>query len=268
VVTVHDLIYKVFPEAHFGLRSLGLSVLVPLAVKTAHRIIAVSDTTRRDLETRLRVPADKVDVVPQGHGDRMMSGDPMPEADLRRTLDLGDRRVLLTLSAFRPHKNLARLLRALASIPDSERPVLVMPGYPTGHEAELKQLAGELDLGADVRFPGWTPRATIEGLYTMCACFVFPSLYEGFGAPVVEAMARGVPVACSNRGAVAEVAGGAAALFDPDSPEDIARAIVGLLTDDTLAARLRREGPERARVFNWERTAQGALATYRRALEK
>jgi glycosyltransferase involved in cell wall biosynthesis len=119
----------------------------------------------------------------------------------------------------------------------------------------------------DVIFLDWVDAAELEGLYAAAACFVFPSLYEGFGLPVLEAMHRGVPVACSDRSSLPEVAGDAALLFDPESPDDIARTIETLLGDPEKAARLREAGRARAAGFTWERTAHGVLAAYERALE-
>ncbi len=175
-------------------------------------------------------------------------------------------RLLLSVSAKRPHKNLARLLDALALIEAARRPVLVLPGYPTEHEAELRHRAAALGLTAHTRFLGWVDGAELEGLYASAACFVFPSLSEGFGLPVLEAMSRGVPVACSGEGAVAEVAGDAALRFDPRSPRAIADAVERLLSDAAEADRLRQAGRVHAAGFTWERTARGTLASYRRAL--
>ncbi|MEA2123788.1 MAG: hypothetical protein QOI80_570, partial [Solirubrobacteraceae bacterium] len=186
---------------------------------------------------------------------------PTPEPELRPRFDLGDRPVLLSLSAKRPHKNLAGLLDALALLPAERRPVAVLPGYPTPHEAELREQAQRL--GVDARFPGWTSDADVEGLFALSAAFVFPSFYEGFGLPLLEAMARGVPVASSDRASLPEVAGDAALLFDPGDPAAIAAAIERLLADPApwIAA-----GRERVTHFTWARAAELTLASYERAL--
>jgi glycosyltransferase involved in cell wall biosynthesis len=228
VVTIHDLHYKLVPDAHFGLRGLGMRVLVPLAARSAHRIIVDAASTREDLHEHLGTPRGKVSVVPLAGATPPDDLVPTPEADLRRELHLGSREVLLSVSAKRPHKNLMRLIEALAVLP-APRPVLVLPGYPTPHEAELRARAANLGILDDVRFPAWISTADLEGLYALATAFVFPSLYEGFGLPVLEAMARGLPVACSNRGSLAEVAGDAALLFDPESVAAIAGALGSLL---------------------------------------
>src|SRR4051812_7341438 len=150
VTTIHDLNYLVVPEAHFGVRGLGMRVLVPLAAHRSRRGIADSEATRRDLVARLRVPEAKIDVVPLGAGTPP-DVTPTLEAELRERFALGARPLVLSLSAKRPHKNLRGLLDALALIPAERRPVGVLPGYPTAHEAELRSLADAL--GLEVRWP-------------------------------------------------------------------------------------------------------------------
>ncbi|HET6550589.1 MAG TPA: glycosyltransferase family 1 protein, partial [Solirubrobacter sp.] len=204
ITTIHDLHYKLIPDAHFGLRALGMRVLVPAAAGRSHRIIAVSEATRRDLVEHLGTPPGKIDVVPHGVSPGRPVA-PAEEAGLRARLGLGDGPVVLTVSAKRPHKNLVRLLEAVALL--EERPVLVLPGYPTPHEAELRERAAAL--GVRAVFPAWVSPEDLEGLYALAAAFVFPSLAEGFGMPVLEAMARGTPVACSGRSSLPEVAGDA-----------------------------------------------------------
>jgi glycosyltransferase involved in cell wall biosynthesis len=265
VVTIHDLIYRIYPEAHAGARSKGMSVIVPLAARRSHRVIAPSHSTRDDLIRMIGVPATKIDVVPEGAGVDLAAG--TPESDLRARYDLGDRPLVLTASAMRPHKNLRRLLDAWALIPEERRPVLVLPGYPTAHDHELRAHAEELGVTDAMRFVGWISPADLEGLYQLASCFVFPSLYEGFGLPVLEAMARGVPVACSDRGALREVAGNAACVFDPESVRSIAEAVEELLHDGALRAKLRTAGLERSRRFTWAATARGTLRSYELALD-
>jgi glycosyltransferase involved in cell wall biosynthesis len=194
-------------------------------------------------------------------------GDATAESELRARLDVGERPLVLSLSAKRPHKNLTRLLRALAELEPARRPALVVPGYPTPHERELRRLAAALGIADLVRFPDWLPARDLEGLYRAAACMVFPSLYEGFGLPVLEALARGVPVACSDRSSLPEVAGDAALLFDPEDVGAIRAAMERLLGEPRLAERLRAAGRERAARFTWERTAELTVASYRRALE-
>jgi glycosyltransferase involved in cell wall biosynthesis len=265
VVTVHDLIYARYPEAHSGIRGKAMSVLVPAAVRRADRVIVDSHSTGADLTELLKTAPDRIDVVPLGLG-AVRRETPLPERETRALFELGGRSVLLSLSAKRPHKNLAALIDALALLPAEGRPVLVLPGYPTAHERELRERAAAAGVSADVRLAGWVSSAELEGLWSIAEGFVFPSLYEGFGLPVLEAMARGVPVACSNASSLPEVAGEAALLFDPRDPSGIAGAFRRLLGDAALRDRLRRMGGERVREFTWERTARLTLESYMRTL--
>jgi glycosyltransferase involved in cell wall biosynthesis len=266
VVTVHDLNYLSYPEAHFRGRALGMRLLVPLAVRRSQRVIVPSRATRESLIERLRADPAKVDVVPEGIGRPARPRGGGSERVAAR-LALDDRDLVLSVSAKRPHKNLARLIDALSAIPAEQRPVLALPGYPTPYEEELRRLATDRGVGESVRFLGWVSEDELEDLYAAATCFVFPSLQEGFGLPVLEAMARGVPVATSGRTSLAEVAGDAALLFDPEDERSIAQAIQRLLADRSLADRLRGAGREQAARFTWERTAEQTVASYRRALE-
>jgi glycosyltransferase involved in cell wall biosynthesis len=264
VVTVHDLIYARFPEAHSGVRDRGMKVLVPLAARRSDRVIADSQSTCDDLVELLEVRPDRIDVVPLGLGAVRREA-PLPEGDTRARFGLDERPVVLSLSAKRPHKNLGALIGALAMIPVERRPLLVLPGYPTWYEQELRDCAVDAGVAGDVRFLGWVSGTELEGLWAIAQAFVFPSLYEGFGLPVLEAMARGVPVACSNASSLPEVAGKAAILFGPHDEPAIAQAIERLLGDRAEAERLRSVGRERASTFSWERTARLTLQSYARA---
>lgn len=265
VVTVHDLHYRAEPSAHFGMRALGMRVLVPAAARFSRRIIVPSRATRDDLVHHLRVPVDKIDVVAEAVGHPV--GQPRRTRQrVRADLDAGERPVLLTVSAKRPHKNLVRLLQALARVPLERRPVLVLPGYATPHEDELRSHASRLGVADCVRFLGWQSDEDLEDLYQAADVFVFPSLVEGFGLPVLEALARGIPVATSRRTSLAEVAGDAALFFDAENDSSIAEAIERLLTDRPLAERLAAAGPQRAASFTWEAAAAGTVASYERAV--
>ena len=265
VTTIHDLNYLLVPEAHFGLRGLGMRMLVPAAVRRSRRVIVDAASTRDDLVRHLQAPASKIDVIALA-ADSAAHVTPAPEAQLRERLGLGDRRVVLSVSAKRPHKNLMRLLDAVAAIPAGRRPLLVLPGYPTPHEDELRARSRALGIERDVVFLGWVAAADLEGLYALAALVAFPSLYEGFGLPVLEAMGRGVPVVTSDRSSLPEVAGDAALLVDPEDPAAIGAAIERVLGDDDLAARLGAAGRGRAAAFSWERTAELTVQSYARAL--
>ncbi|MGI8632691.1 MAG: glycosyltransferase family 4 protein [Solirubrobacterales bacterium] len=264
VVTVHDLIFLHHPEAHSRLMRIGMRMLVPSAARRADRVIAISKATKNDL-TANGVNPERVDVVHNGGGHLAPAAPPSGDS-VRARYDLGTNPVIFSPSAKRPHKNLARLLRAFAQLKTTTNPMLVVPGYPTPHEHVLKALAAELGIGDRVRFPGWIDDDSIEALYATARCVVFPSLYEGFGLPVVEALARGVPVACSDTSSLPEVGGEAAAYFDPRDVTAIASTVDRLLDDDVEAQRLAAAGPAQAAHFSWDRCAEGTLASYARAL--
>ena len=265
VTTIHDLNYKMVPDAHFGVLRVGMGVLVPAAARRSHRVIVDASSTAVDVERHLKVPRDRIDIVPLGVGQEPTVA-PTEESELRTKLKLGERPILLTVSAKRPHKNLLRLLDAHARIEVAERPMLVLPGYSTPHEAELIARAAALGSADQVRFPHWVDQADLEGLYAAAAAFVFPSLYEGFGLPVLEAMRRGVPVACSDRSTLPEVAGDAALLFDPEDEGAIHATLARLMGDERQRERLRTAGPQQAARFDWSNTASATAAVYERAL--
>ena len=195
-----------------------------------------------------------------------MTTDQVPDDELRRRLGLGNEPIVLTVSAKRPHKNLERLFEAFLGIATEGQPTLVVPGYPTFHEPALRARAEALGGGARIRFTGWLEDDLLDALYRAASCFVFPSLAEGFGLPVLDALVRGTPTACSNASSLPEVAGDAVLYFDPMDVGEMTRAIERLLADAALRERLRQAGPERARLFTWERTARATLASYDRAL--
>jgi glycosyltransferase involved in cell wall biosynthesis len=265
VLTLHDVIYRIYPEAHSRIRTLALRLLVPLSARTADRIIVPSETTKRDAIGLLGIDPTKIDLVPQGVGGTATT-DAESEDVLRRRYDLGTRPIVFTLSLKRKHKNLERLLDALALIPPERRPIFVLAGHATPYERELRAHAALVGVADDARFPGWVSPEELEGLYRASTCFVFPSLYEGFGLPVLEAMARGLPVATSDRGSLAEIVDGAALTFDPESPRAIADAIERLLHDPAERARLSEKGRAQASRFSWAETARRTLAVYERAL--
>jgi glycosyltransferase involved in cell wall biosynthesis len=239
-----------------------MRMLVNHCVRHADRVFAISQAAADDFVQTLGVPRERIDVTPLGV--RPPSGAQTAEGELRERLTLGGARVVLCVAQKRPYKNLHRLVSALPELDGDV--VLVLPGSSTAYELELRTLAAELEVTERIRFPDWLSDAELNGLYALSSAFVLPSLIEGFGLPVLEAMARGVPVACSNVSALPEVAGDAALLFDPESQEQITAALRRLLADRELARTLIEGGHARVDEFTWRRTGQLSLAGYRRAL--
>ncbi len=264
VITLHDLQYRAVPELLTPARRLGTVALLGTAVRRAHRLITVSAFSRDELVRELGVAPERIDVVPNGMGAHLADLT-VAERELRARHRLDARPVVLTVASNLPHKNLGVLLQALGLIPSARRPMLVLSGPGTDGDALTTQ-ARNAGLQEDVRLLGFRPPEELEGLYALAACAVLPSLYEGFGLPVLEAMARGVPVACSDIPALREVAGESALRFAPGDPSQIASTIERLLDDGPLARQLAAAGRGQAALFSWTRAAEATLDCYRRAL--
>jgi glycosyltransferase involved in cell wall biosynthesis len=265
VVTLHDTVWITHPDGTVTNRI--WRTVVPPVARRAHRVITGSAAAADDLLAHLRLDPARVDVVPHGFGSAA-DVTPTPEGPLREALGLGDGPIVLNVGQKKPHRNLERLVRAMSAVRETVPSAqLVLPGPPNAAAEEaLRALAAACGLEAAVTVPGFLERADLEGLYAAATAFVLPSLSEGFGLPVLEAMARGLPVGCSASGAPAEVAGEAALLFDPTSVAAIADATVALLTDGRLRERLAAAGRARAAQFTWQRCVDETLAVYRRAL--
>jgi glycosyltransferase involved in cell wall biosynthesis len=238
-------------------------VAVP-TTRRAPRVVTASEDAAGDLVQLLGIPRERNDIA--YHGVRVEPDPPAtPAHELRARIGHGREPAVLCVAQKRPYKSQDALIRALAA-PDVPPAQLILPGAPTDYERSLRALAQRLGVAGRVHFPGWVDDAELEGLYRLADCFALASRLEGFGLPVLEAMARGLPVACSDRTALPEVAGDAALLFDPDDDAAIARTLARLLSEPALRDELRERGRARAARFTWEATAEATLAAYRRAL--
>jgi glycosyltransferase involved in cell wall biosynthesis len=265
VVLLADVIWIVAPDEDQAMTMRLWRVAVPPIARRADRVIAISRSGAEDIVRYVRVPRERIDVVPLGPGVQPRTA-PTAEAALRERLGLGAGRIVLAVSAKKVHKNLVRLVEAMRIVADRDpSAVLVLVGRSTSHEQKLRALAAAQGLATNVVFPSYVDQADLEGLYAAASCFVLPSVNEGFGLPILEAMGRGVPVACSNVSAMPEVAGEAARYFDPLRPDEIAEAVLDVLGDRALASRLIAAGYERARAFSWEKTAELTLESFERA---
>jgi len=265
VATILDLIWLHHPQTMARLDRMAMQAVTRASARFADRLIAISGAGRDDLVATVGVDPARIDVTPLGVRTGPPGRPATPADELRRRLDLGDGRIVLCVAQQRAHKNLDGLVRAMAILAAGDA-TLVLPATATPYEDELRRLVAARGLRQRVRFPGFVCGDDLEGLYDAASCFVLASKIEGFGLPIVEAMAHGLPVACSNVSALPEVAGEAALLFDPYDDAAIASAIDRLLADRELASELVARGRERCAQLTWERTAAATLASYRRAI--
>jgi len=265
VVTLLDLIWLHFPSALEPAAARGMRRVALPSVRRADRVLAISHAARADMIAKLGLSAAHVDVTPLGVGEAEIRSNPTAPAELRRRLGLRDEPIVATVSAGMEHKNLPRLVRAFAAV-RRRQCALVIAGDLSRQEHELRALASARGIADRVLMPGWLSGEDLEGLYRSATCFVAPSLMEGFGLPVLEAMMRRVPVVCSSTSAIGEVAGNAAELFAPDSESQITAALDRLLDDPARREELIQLGAERYSLLTWEATARATLHSYRRAL--
>ncbi len=263
VLTVHDLIFRHLPEHHKRLNRWYLNATMPLYCRRARHIIAVSEATRQDLIAAYGVPPEKITVVLEAADPQFTPQPPERIAAARERYGLPER-YLLFVSTIEPRKNLTRLLRAWEPLYlAKEAPPLVIVGK-RGWLAEDFYAALEASPAREgVLFTGYIADGDLPALYSGATAFTFPSLYEGFGLPPLEAMACGAPVLCANTSSLPEVVGDAALTVDPTSVDAIRDGLRRLLSDAELRADLRTRGIARAAQFSWERAARETLALYR-----
>jgi glycosyltransferase involved in cell wall biosynthesis len=274
VITVHDLSFLRFPDAFRPFNRSYLTLATKASTRRAERVIAVSESTRQDVISYCGVPAQRVIVIPNGVTEEFS---PAPEAEVRShvgRLGLPDR-FILYLGTLEPRKNLVRLLEAYAMLrrmrggageAANETPPLVLAGGKGWYYEEILERVRTLDLERFVHFPGFVPQADLPWYYRATALFIYPSLFEGFGLPVLEAMACAAPVITTTASSLPEVAGDAAVLIEPEDISGMAAAMNHCLDDPDLVAEMRAAGIRRAASFSWDRTATATAELYRSAL--
>lgn len=269
VVTVHDVSYRLFPEAFSPRDRAMLSIMVPVSMRNARQVITVSESSKRDILRFYRLPEDKIRVTYEAAGPQftLARGNPRHESAVSEYSH--DRRYILAVGNLQPRKNLKRLIEAyhrlvLAGAIECD---LLLVGKPQWKAADLYQTIRMLGLEERVRFTGFVPDELLPALYRNADVFVYASLYEGFGLPILEAMACGTPVITSNVSAMPEVAGDAALLVDPRSVDQLAQAILAVVSRPDVAQSLRQRGLARAAQFTWSKTAEETLQVYQKALE-
>lgn len=247
VLTVHDLLPFRHPEYVPGRYASVLRGMIRRAARRARRVLTVSRSSRDDVVRLLSVPSDRVEVVP-------LAGTVVDDARSGVPLTLRRPDQLLSVGNRMPHKNADRLLEAIAAISADRRPRLVITG--SGADDPLFPIVDRLGLGDHVDLRGWIDDAELDLLYRESTALVFPTLFEGFGLPILEAMSRGCPVICSDLPVTREVAADAARYVDPADVASITRAIESVLGDAALRERMSAAGRSRAAGFSWERTAR------------
>jgi glycosyltransferase involved in cell wall biosynthesis len=262
VVTIHDLGYLAFPQAHTLARRLELHLTTLWSARTARRVIAISRATRADLVRCYGIAPEKISVVYHGVAPEFRPvSDQQRIAAARERYGIAPAPYLLYIGTVQPRKNLARLIDAFAQVAKESAALLqlVIAGKQGWLTQAIERRAHEHGIAEQVCFTGYVADADLPALLSGALAFVFPSLYEGFGMPVLEAMACGVPVLTSTTSSLPEVAGDAALLVDPHDTQAIAQGITRLVADAALREQLRQRGYEHVAAFTWDRCALETL---------
>ncbi|MGA9347412.1 MAG: glycosyltransferase family 1 protein [Anaerolineae bacterium] len=275
VVTIYDLSFLLYPESFKRSKRFYLGLFTRLSVRRARRIIAISKSTKRDVVRLLGVSPEKVEVIYCGIDEafRPLAEDQV--AAFRSERGLPERFVLF-VGTIEPRKNVTRLIEAFADLRSFDAAQdrfaicdlqLVIGGAKGWFYEDAFARVEELGLEGEVMFPGYIPVSELPLWYNAAELFVYPSLYEGFGLPPLEAMACGTPVVTANTASLPEVVGEAGLTVDPLDVEALAEAMRRALNDETLRQEMRERGLQRAKGFSWTKTAQETVQVYRRAME-
>ena len=269
VLTIHDLSILLHADTHRADLARRARRRLPLMARSASMIITATECVRREILEHLHVKADRVRVTPFAPRSGFQA---MPAAQANQTKQrLGvEDKFLLFVGTIEPRKNLLTLVRAFDQIrrQTSRRPQLVVVGAEGWLTDELFAFIKESSISDRLRLTGYLDDDDLRALYSSCTVFVYPSVYEGFGLPPLEAMACGAPVIASNIATFQETLGSAAELVEPNDVEALARSIVEILDDEDRRRKLSRRGLERAPKFSWERTARLTLEAYREVLRQ
>jgi glycosyltransferase involved in cell wall biosynthesis len=270
IITVHDLAYKILPHTFNRAILRSMEVRFERDLAKAALILAVSENTKRDLQrifgidgTKIRVTHEGVNAGFKRYEERDVLNNAIKNLNIKR-------KFLLHVGSFEPRKNLGRLLEAYFKLRDEKKidHQLVLVGNETWLSDDLFRAIGNSKYNFDILIFRGIPEDQLIALYNAAELLIYPSLYEGFGLPLVEAMACGTPIAASGVSSIPEVAGDAAIYFDPYSVEEISNRIIELISSDSLKATLSRNGLERAKLFTWEKAAQAVIQAYKDVCSK
>jgi glycosyltransferase involved in cell wall biosynthesis len=264
VITIHDMTLWLLPELHYSRRLLAMRPFIPLAARRARAIITVSQSAKDDIVRILRVPPQKVHVVYEAASSCFQRAQPSAELDAIRARHHLPERFILYVGTIEPRKNLVRLLEAFHSLRTRNKleHALILVGSRGWKEHAILSMVDTLQLHDSVRFLDHLPATDLVALYSLADLFAFPSLYEGFGLPVIEAMACGTPVVTSDRGSLAEVAGEAAQVVEATDVDSIAWGIKRVLDDREWWLELQARGLRQAARFSWSTTARQTRQVY------
>jgi glycosyltransferase involved in cell wall biosynthesis len=263
VLTLHDCQWHYYPANFSAARRTYLRAMVRASARRADHVICISEATRKDARVLCGVPERNMSVVYEAGLDSSEAGLAVDAADLRSRYGV-TRPVLLSVGSSLPHKNLERLILAFKEIVAEIPHDLLIVGESFGHHDRLAGLVGKVlsEYGARIRFTGYVSRSDLVGLYRLADAFVFPSLFEGFGIPAVEAMELGTPVIASSATSLPEVVGDAGEYFDPASVPAMASAVKRVCLDEGLRKSLAALGAQRARMFSWDAMADRTYEVY------
>ena len=270
-MTIHDCIHLMFPQYLPGrLAHAYARMSMWSAVRKSDRILTVSEASKRDILKFFDIPPEKVAVIYNAIDERFLMPPDEERTDAIRQRYQLDHPFLLYIGNIKPHKNLERLIEAFGRVRANglSELRLIIIGDEISKYPPLRQAVHRHRLNKFVRFLGFQPYETLAVFYRLARAFVFPSIYEGFGLPPLEAMACGAPVVTSNVSSLPEIAGGAAILVDPYDPDSIADGIARAVTDEALRAQLVARGLARARDFSWEQSVKAIHHIYMDVLER
>ncbi len=271
VVGIYDILYERFPE-HFGrLHTMQMRALVPRSAHYAHRVITISEFTKGEIVNRYGVRPEKIDVIHCGVAENFKIMSKIEVSEILKSIKI-QKPYLLCVGRMAPIKNMTGMLKAFASIAQTNKDlclVVVGPNDPIFIDNNIgKQLAKMVRLQDRIIFTGPVTQEQLVTLYNGATLFVFPSFGEGFGIPVLEAMACGAPVLCSNTTALPEVAGKVAETFNPFDQDEFDQKLEELLLDTARLEKMSQEGPTWASRFTWRQAAKQTLEVYQRAYDE
>ena len=266
VVTVYDLSFIHHPRRFPTLKRVYLTSQTRRSCQKAKRVMTISESGRQDVHHYYDVPLDRIDIVSPGVGQHF-SPRPEVEVDAFRHREQLAPRFFLHVGTLQPRKNIEVLIDAFAELRQPDLELVLVGGKGWSYENIFAHV-GDLGLAEKVRFAGYVSDADLPLWYNAATALVFPSVYEGFGLPVIQAMACGTPVIAANTSAIPEAAGGAALFFNPPNMSALVEHMASVLDDPQIVVTMRQQGLIQARQFSWQRAGQQLLASYRRALNE